>query len=127
VPAYLTDPQQIWQALGFHQQGLVQAGAVDPQHPSHDLLLAVQHSLQQMQLGGPLPLVGMDGLPLPPDQADVVLRALQAQAGGPVAKALGPSPFLDEQGLLTYLPDPVKVRAEAGHAADDWVACRVAC
>ncbi len=91
----MTDPNLVWQSLQYHQHGLMQVGAADPGHPNHDLFQAVCAGMQQMMEGGPLPAVGLDGLPVP-------VGAL------PVARR---SPFLDEDGLLTYTPDPLKVRS----------------
>jgi hypothetical protein len=67
-----------------------------------------------------MPLIGLDGLPLPPDVAAAIHQQQQAQQQhipgvGKVDTSLalkhpGASPFLDDQGLLTYTADPTKVR-----------------
>lgn len=95
LPQLITDPNTAWQALQHHQQVLMQMGAFDPNHPNHGFLASVQQALQQMAAGGPLPLIGLDGMPLPPEEAAKLVKASQ-------------NPWLDENGLMKYLPDPVK-------------------
>lgn len=99
-----------------------QVGALDPGHPNHLQLLAVQQAQQQMSSGGPLPAVGLDGMPVPPPGLDMALlhrQAQQAAAAGCGGAAAVRSPFLDEDGLLTYLPDPLKVGCLMSHWITD--------
>jgi hypothetical protein len=81
---------------------------VHPAHPAHFQLLLVQQALAQMDAGGPLPPVGLDGLPVvAPGPLAAASQRVQDAARD---SALPPgAAFVDEEGLLTYAPDPVKV------------------
>lgn len=102
-PQIMTDPAQAWQALQYHQGQLMQLGAADPNNPNHHFLQSVMSALQQMAEGGPLPLIGMDGMPLPPEIAVQLMQQAQTQTQ---------NPWLDEQGLMRYMANPLKPEKE---------------